>query len=167
MPSSNPIHQPKMSASQRRAMDQQARFDEKIQTIMQGAAIYQRIIWMIAQERGGTLEIDTSKISPLWALKCETPDPANPNHLKFTAETDPDLTDEQIQQIAKELLGTSNHPKEALARAGCPHISHTYLISRMSPHIIPIGGKWVDTAAFEALAPEVKQRLAATPPVHG
>lgn len=148
-------------------MDMQAKFDEEALSIMQAASIYHRVIWMIAQERGGSLEIDTSKINPLWALKTETPDPKNLNRLKFTAESDPEPIEQQIKDIAAKLLGTSDHPQDALAAAGLPYISHTYLIARMKDYILPVGGKWVDTKAFEALPEETKKRLVVGPPTHG
>lgn len=168
MPPSNPIHQPKMSASQRRLMDIQAKHDEDIQGIMQAAAIYQRCLWLLIERAGGApIEIDSSKIDPLWELKFENPDEKQLNFFRITAQKIPAPTDEQISQIAQELVGTSEHPKEAMDRAGCPNVPYVYMIALMAPKILPIGGKWVDRTAFDALPEETKQRLAATPPTHG
>lgn len=167
MPSSNSIHQPKMSASQRRLMDIQAKFDEDLQGISQAALIYQRCLWQMVHEAGKPMAIDISKIDPLWNLKFKCPDEKQPNAFLLTAELIPKPTEEQIAGIAKELLGTSEHPKEAMDRAGCPLVPYVYMISLLASRILPIGGKWVDRIAFEALPEETKKRLASTPPAHG
>jgi len=119
----------------------------------------QRTLWMAAMNNGGTLLLDETKIDLLWRLKFER---APDGMLKVLAEVTPEAEEADIEQAAKDLIGTNGMLTEyAAAHDRLKEYPLEYLEHRLSKHCRYDGTMWISAADFAEAA---KHREPPPPP---
>jgi hypothetical protein len=122
---------PKMSRAQ---MIQAERQQELSMMAMQQMQLT-RTIWMLAKQAGGTVTIDEAQMDPLWEVKYERPTDGDKTKLTVIASAMPTPSDEQIELLAKILLGTGKNPSDEMINVGLVDYPLSYLVNRLKAHI--------------------------------
>lgn len=152
MPAQN-SGQSKLSKSQRLQAEQ----EQQLSSLVLQQVQLQRTLWHVLQACGGTVTIDLEQTNPLWELKYEATDKEKPNQILITAFTMPEPTAEQLEDMAKQLVGTSENPLLVQNKVGLANYPTSYLVARLNPTCIWDGKLWVRRAEWDAAQALAKQ----------
>ncbi|MBU2249741.1 MAG: hypothetical protein KKD77_23545 [Gammaproteobacteria bacterium] len=107
-----------------------------------------RTIWMMAKASGGQVMIDEAEMDPLWEIKYERPEDSK-TKLLVKASAMPTPTEEQIEMLAKRLIGTGTDPRQEAVNVGLLDYPIAYLTGRLSPLIVWNETKWLVRSEYD------------------
>ena len=106
----------------------------------------ERIIWLMATDKGGAMVVDEASINPLWNTKYERVKD-HKTLLKISAECLPEPTEKQFEKLAALLDGKPQAEiTSALLQVGLSLYPPVYVMARLAPLARCVEGVWKSPA---------------------
>lgn len=109
----------------------------------------QRTIWLLTRALGGKVIVDESEVDPLWDLNYRRIE-GSQTKLEITASLLAEPTEEQMQALAKRLIGTARNPRSEAINVGIVDLPMAYLNGRLAPHAVWNERVWISREEHDA-----------------
>jgi hypothetical protein len=144
-----PTEKPSDSNPAPKPQQQTETFNPEVLVLARQKVLLAKTIWWLLvnhnANNGNSARIDENNIPDLWNLTF----PQDDKFLHVKADLLPEITEKQITQVVKLLIGTTKRILEAIDKFKLPQPPQ-YIEAMIRDHIVLVKGTWVATRLAEA-----------------
>jgi hypothetical protein len=133
-----------MSSNLSQSQRERAQIEEQLKDQVRANNQQARLIWLLTNlHPEGRVVVDESTVHPLWELDFERVGGEKSTQLAVSAKRMPEPTELQIDLLAKQLIGSSSHPGDAMTAVGLGDYPFSFLARLLASKVKFTDGKWI------------------------